>query len=118
MSDKDLNTINSNILFDRAKDIIDKSRNNIIDKIYKESTITYFKLGELIVEGEQGGAESPEYGKATIKNLSIKLIVKYGKGYSISTLKDARQFYNTYKNRQAVSGVLDFRLGFTQLGCF
>ena len=100
-------------LFLRATQIIEKSRTKIINEIYKESTNTYFKLGELIVEGEQNGKESPEYGKATIKNLSQKLTVKFGKGYSVTTLKDSRKFYNTYKNRQAVSGDLKFELGFT-----
>jgi predicted nuclease of restriction endonuclease-like (RecB) superfamily len=102
-----------NNIYTRATEIIEKSRSNIINQIYKESTITYFKLGELIVEGEQKGEDTPEYGKGTIKNLSHRLTIKYGKGYSVTTLKDARQFYNTYKNRQAVSGDLKFSLGFT-----
>jgi predicted nuclease of restriction endonuclease-like (RecB) superfamily len=99
--------------YEKAVTIISKSRERIINQIYKETTTTYFKLGELIVEKDQKGNESPEYGKSTLSNLSRKLTAKFGKGFSISTLKDARQFYNTYKNRQNDKENLDFSLGYS-----
>lgn len=110
--------VSSNILtdegmFNLAVEIISSSRNRIVSSIYSESTKTYFELGKLIVEYEQDGEEKPQYGASTLKNLSKKLTARFGRGYSVSTLKDARQFYNTYKNRQNGSGVLDFKLGFS-----
>lgn len=108
-----LNTLTDDGIFNMAVEIISSSRKRLVNSIYSESTKTYFELGKIIVEHEQGGEEKPLYGANTLKNLSKKLTAKFGRGYSVSTLKDARQFYNTYKNRQNDSGVLDFKLGFS-----
>ena len=64
---------------------------------------TYFKIGRLIVEEEQHGNIRAEYGKETLKNLSIKLTTNYGKGFSVTNLKQMRDFYLTYQIRQTVS---------------
>ena len=64
---------------------------------------TYFEIGRLIVEEEQHGNVRAEYGKETLKNLSIKLTANYGKGFSVTNLKQMRDFYLTYQIRQTVS---------------
>lgn len=47
----------------------------------------------LLIEAEQNGDNRAEYGKYIIRNLSSFLTEHYGKGYSISNLKNFRQFY-------------------------
>ena len=109
----EIKTQNSNEedkLYQDAISIIDKSRKRIIETIYNESTKSYYKLGQLIVEDEQDGNIKAEYGKKIIETLSKKLNIRYGKGFSVSTLKDCRLFY---KKSQSLTGELNFKLSFT-----
>ena len=57
---------------------------------------TYWKIGQRIVEEEQGGASRAEYGTKLIENLSKYLTNTFGKGFSEANLKNMRQFYLTY----------------------
>jgi predicted nuclease of restriction endonuclease-like (RecB) superfamily len=105
--------ITTNTLFDNAVQIIDTARQKISSNIYQESTKAYFLLGKLIVEEEQGGSDRADYGKSVIANLSKELTIKYGKGYSASTLKDCRQFFKFYQKRQTLSGEFNFEMNFS-----
>ena len=60
-------------------------------------------MGSYILNFEQKGNTRAEYGKQTIKKLSEKLNAKYGKGWSVETLKKARKFYEVYS--QAKKGL-------------
>jgi len=101
---------NNNILLDKAIFIIDNGRKKVIEAIYNESTKSYYKLGELIVTEEQQGEVKAEYGKKVLESLSNNLTLKYGKGFSLSTLKDCRKFYI---KSQSLTGELKFKLSFT-----
>jgi len=64
---------------------------------------TYFEIGRLIIEHEQGGNIKAEYGAETLKQLSSALIREFGKGFSLTNLKQMRTFYLTYQKGQTVS---------------
>jgi predicted nuclease of restriction endonuclease-like (RecB) superfamily len=57
---------------------------------------TYFEIGRMIVEDEQQGKERAEYGKQVLKELSNRLTVKFGKGFSVENLNKMRYFYKIY----------------------
>jgi len=57
---------------------------------------TYWKIGEHIVQFEQGGKLKAEYGKALLTQLSRDLSLSFGKGFSVSNLSRMRQFYATF----------------------
>jgi len=101
---------NNNTLLDKAISIIDNGRKKVIEAIYNESTKSYYRLGELIINEEQQGNIKAEYGKKTIENLSKKLTLKYGKGFSVSTLWDCKKFF---LKLQSLTGELNFKLSFT-----
>lgn len=61
--------------------------------------MTYYSLGRWIVETQQMGQKRAKYGSKVIKILSEKLQEEFGKGFSEDTLKNARKFYLTYKER-------------------
>ena len=107
---KDLKIHNENKLYQNAISIIDNGRKKIAEAIYNESTKSYYMLGKLIVEDEQQGNIKAEYGKKVIETLSKKLTLKYGKGFSKSTLWDCKKFY---QKLQSVTGELNFKLSFT-----
>jgi predicted nuclease of restriction endonuclease-like (RecB) superfamily len=50
----------------------------------------------MIVEEEQGGKARAEYGKGLLAGLSAYLNERVGKGFSESTLRNARKFYQVY----------------------
>ena len=57
---------------------------------------SYYELGRMIVEREQGGERRAAYGQRVITGLSEHLTKVFKKGYSIANLKLMRQFYLTY----------------------
>ena len=57
---------------------------------------TYWKIGQYIVEYEQGGNLKAEYGKKLLEQLSKDLSLLHGKGFSLSNIKRMRQFYATF----------------------
>ena len=58
--------------------------------------ITYFEIGRRIVEQEQSGKDRAKYGEKMLKDLSLFLTERFGKGFSVTTLKFTRIFYKTY----------------------
>lgn len=113
---------NQDIIYSEATKIIDNGRKNVINSIYSESTKSYFLLGKLIVEEEQNGEQKAKYGEKIIESLSKKLTLKYGKGFSKSTLWDCKKFYQKiqaltgeFQNQknQSLTDQLKFRLSFT-----
>lgn len=57
---------------------------------------TYWKIGQYIVEYEQGGSGKAEYGKHLLESLSKDLSLLHGKGFSLSNVKRMRQFYQAF----------------------
>ncbi len=57
---------------------------------------TYWEIGQHIVEFEQDGKATAEYGKRLLERLSRDLSNLYGKGFSRSNLNHMRQFYKYY----------------------
>ena len=95
--------ISGNSLYNKIASILEESRKFVATTVNTAMVQTYFEIGRLIVEEEQHGNIRAEYGKETLKNLSIKLTANYGKGFSVTNLKQMRDFYLTYQIRQTVS---------------
>ena len=66
---------------------------------------TYYHIGRLIVEA-QGGVSKAKYGNELIKKWSVKLTKVYGKGYSLSNLKNMRKFYIIFQKSQPLADQL------------
>ena len=69
-------------LFDRVVTILEQARTNVIRTVNSEMVLAYWHIGREIVQAIQGGDERAEYGKEIIKELSVELNKKYGKGFS------------------------------------
>lgn len=90
-------------LYNKIASILEESRKFVATTVNTAMVQTYFEIGRLIVEEEQHGNIRAEYGKETLKKLSEKLTANYGKGFSVTNLKQMRDFYLTYQIRQTVS---------------
>lgn len=85
-------------LYNKISGLLEYAKSKILQEANERLIESNFKIGKLIVEVEQEGLEKAEYGLGIIHNLSQKLIVQYGRGYSVDSLERMRNFYLTYKN--------------------
>ncbi len=69
---------------------------------------TYWKVGEHIVEFEQGGRVKAEYGKDLVTRLAKDLSRLHGKGFSRSNVFFMRKFYIQFQIVQTLSGLLSW----------
>jgi len=85
--------INVQPLFEQVRLVIDQAQQQLRHTVNDLMVQSYWHIGRLIVEDEQGGVARAEYGKQTLKHLSQKLSAEYGKGFSPQSLWNFRQFY-------------------------
>lgn len=88
----------SNKFLNKVSLLIEDAKKNVKTAVNIAMVYTYFEIGRMIIEEEQNGDNRAECGKYIIRNLSSFLTEHYGKGYSISNLKNFRQFYLIYSN--------------------
>jgi predicted nuclease of restriction endonuclease-like (RecB) superfamily len=85
-------TTPSNYIFE-IKQILSSARQKAYAAINTAMVEAYWQIGKRIVEEEQNGEKRAEYGKKVLENLSIELTSDFGKGFSMRTLREFRQFY-------------------------
>ncbi|MBU1087508.1 MAG: DUF1016 family protein [Candidatus Omnitrophica bacterium] len=88
-----------NALFERVVSILDQARSNVVRTVNSQMVIAYWLIGREIVQEFQCGDERAEYGKKVLRELSAKLLQRYGKGFSVTNLRYFRLFYQTYSER-------------------
>src|SRR6218665_467938 len=93
-------------LFNEISQLLELARKRIVTTVNQTMVITYFEIGRVIVEDEQNGENRAEYGKAILKDLSLHLIERFGKGFSQRNLEQMRQFYLSYSITKTVSAQL------------
>ncbi len=89
--------------YNKIAELLINARNKVVQYVNTTMVYTYFEIGRIIVEEEQKGKERAEYGKKILKELSLRLIKDFGKGFSETNLKQMRQFYLTYSKSQTLS---------------
>ena len=95
-------------LLNDIKELIEKSKKEVVRNVNITMLITNWNIGRRIVEEEQNGMVKAEYGTALLKVLSKELTKQYGKGFSRSNLQSMRKFYLEYKKCQTLSGKLSW----------
>ena len=95
-------------VYSSIKELMDNARNRVAREVNNILIQTYWEIGRIIIEEEQGNSERAEYGKQLITDLSKKLTKEYGKGFSRSNLQNMRNFYLSYPICQTVSGKLSW----------
>jgi predicted nuclease of restriction endonuclease-like (RecB) superfamily len=88
--------ISEDLLFQSVKEIIIKSSEKVFRIANSTLLLAYWQIRKLIVEDEQKGKERAEYGKYTLKNLSKKLTLEFGKGFDYTNLSNMRKFYTVF----------------------
>lgn len=90
-------------LADSIANIVQNAVAEIATHINMTMTITYWRIGQHIVEFEQHGKARAKYGVSLLANLSKILSIKLGKGYSRPNLNNMRKFYLLYPSYENIS---------------
>ena len=90
------------------REIISLSRGRIARSINHERTVTFWHIGQRIVEEEQNGALRADYGKNLVKELADYLTKEFGEGFSSTNLWMMRQLYQTFPILHSMSGELSW----------
>ncbi len=64
----------------------------------------YWFIGREIVEVEQHDAERAGYGEGLMKRVAARLSTKFGKGFSLASLKRMKQLYLAFPRGSALAG--------------
>lgn len=99
------NKLSNTKFFSQIVDLLQSARSNVVRTINQTMVTTYFEIGRMIVEEEQGGKERAEYGKQLLKELSKVLTKEFGKGFSVENLTKMRHFYLVYGNSSTLSTI-------------
>lgn len=84
------------------RNIINESRSNAVRSVNFCRVQMYWRIGQRIVEEEQGGNIRAEYGTNLIRNLATQLEPEFGSGFSYRQLNFSRQFYLEYPKVNAL----------------
>ena len=83
-------------LADRVIALVEDARKRVATAANVALVYTYYEVGRMIVEDEQGGKKRAAYGKAQLAMLSRKLTARLGKGWSPTNLEYMRKFFKVY----------------------
>ncbi|KGE85232.1 DUF1016 N-terminal domain-containing protein, partial [Phaeodactylibacter xiamenensis] len=100
-------------LYAQIGELLSLARRKVVSQVNQTMVVTYYEIGRIIVENEQGGKERAEYGKGILKGLSRRLSQDFGRGFSTDNLENMRRFYLTYSKSETLSRKSerpDFRL--------
>lgn len=92
-------------LFEKVSAIIEQSRNFVYVTANVAEVKARYEVGRYIFEDEQQG-ERAAYGKDLLRQLSRKLMEKFGEDWTYDTLKRCRLFYQSYAHPQIEATVL------------
>jgi hypothetical protein len=83
-------------LYEKVAAVIGAARSRVRSTVNQAMVLTYWQVGQLIVEDEQAGEVRAEYGKAVLEGLAARLTGEFGKGFDARNLRNMRQFYLTF----------------------
>ena len=107
MKNNETDTVVKSEFLKSISDVLTQARKNAKTAVNLSMVYAYFEIGRMIVEEEQQGDNRAAYGKYLLQTLSDYLTKQFGKGFSVTNLKQMRQFYLTYGNDQIGQKVSD-----------
>lgn len=78
-------------------DLLEAARRATARAVNDVMTTTYWEVGRRIVEYEQAGSERATYGEGLLKRLATDLTGRFGRGFSLTNLKQIRKFFLLYR---------------------
>ena len=94
-------------LADRVIELIESARQKVAVAANIAQVYTNFEIGRQIVMEEQGGKARAEYGREIVDNLSERLTLRFGRGWSAQSLWRMRQFFLMYSDSLNIVETID-----------
>jgi predicted nuclease of restriction endonuclease-like (RecB) superfamily len=95
--------------------LLEEARRTSVRTVNTILSTTYWEIGRRIVEFEQGGKVTSEYGEKLLERLSKDLTALHGRGFSRTNVAQMRAFYVAWGIVQTPSGQFEVRVKFTEL---
>lgn len=86
--------------FENVGNLLEEAKKRTKTAVNISMVYTYYEIGKMIIEEEQNGSDRAEYGKNILQNLSMYLNERFGRGFSVTNLKQMRKFYIVYSSDQ------------------
>jgi predicted nuclease of restriction endonuclease-like (RecB) superfamily len=85
---------------------LEQARKQVGRAVNALMTVTYWRIGQRIVEQEQRGRDRAGYGERLVEQLGRDLSARFGRGFSRANVFQMRQFYLSYRGKvQTASGL-------------
>lgn len=95
-------------LIESISALIEQARVEVRYAVNQAMVQSYWQIGKMIVEHEQQGQERAEYGAQQLKQISVALTERFGKGFGVGNLRNMRQFYFSFPNHHALRSELSW----------
>ena len=105
--DKEILIVNDE-LYTSIRTILDSAKSQVSKAVNFAMVDAYWNIGKMIVEEEQNGSGRAGYGDQLLKDLSKKLTKEFGRGLSVTNLRNMRLFYQSFQKHQTLSDVLSW----------
>lgn len=93
-------------LLPAIRSLIESSRYRVAATANLELVSLYWNIGRVITEDIQKHVKRAGYGTELIGGLAENLTRQYGRGFSATTLRDTRRFFESFTIHQTLSGEL------------
>src|SRR4030042_2140474 len=100
-------------LLSGIRDLILEARRAVVRGVNAALVWTNFEIGRRIIEYEQSGKRRAEYAEETLKRLSRRLVLEFGRGYSERNLELMRNFFLTYNKYATPSRISEGQISQT-----
>ncbi len=97
-------------LIAEVRSLIQSARRGVASVVDTFQVLTNFEIGSRIIEHEQKGEKRAAYGAKVLKELSARLTVEFGRGYSEDNLALMRRFYQVFSGRFQISETMSRKL--------
>ena len=95
-------------IYSEIREAILTARSHVYTVANSAMVQTYWNIGRIIVEHEQGGQLRAEYGEAILQTISQKLQKEFGRGFSVRALQQMKKFYAMFPNTNALRSQLSW----------
>lgn len=92
-------------LYGQIRDILLHARQRSYRAVNASMVEAYWRIGQRVVEHEQGGAQRAVYGERLLAGLAGRLTHEFGKGYNLVSLRNYRQFFLTFGEQEIRSAL-------------
>ncbi len=89
-------------LYQAIRQLLLSARSQVRQIVNTTMVQTYWFIGQKIVEDEQGGHKRAAYGKHVLPELARRLREEFGAGFDVTNLRNMRQFFVCFPNRDAL----------------